>query len=97
MNNSSQNEFYKHFLSLGEIPCSDIFSEDLLHAISIQIGRNLDFETISLAPCGEVAALIVLGLVSEGWMIYRPISGLQNSPMTENYQYIQNTILVEQE
>ena len=76
---------------MGEKPTVSGISDELVMSVSTIISRELDFERATLSSCKEAAVLVVLGLVSEGWMVFRPIAAPHNSAMSANYQYIQNT------
>ena len=93
MDFNSTDKFYSKFMCLGEIPLIDGISEEMLTAMSGIIDRNLDFDMASISCCKEAVALVVLGLIAEGWMVFRPADAPQNSSRSKNYQYIQNTFL----
>ena len=89
---------YRYLLSIGEIPYSDAFSDELTIAMSIMIDRTIDRPSfMPSTECREVAALVVLGLVAEGWMIFRPSGAPHSSPTSKDYQCIQNIALAVKE
>ena len=92
-----EEDFYNHFLRLGDTESLIPISDKMDYAFKIVADRDLSLENISSTACKELVALVVLGLVSEGWKIFQPISDPHNSAMSINYQYIQNTFLDQKE
>lgn len=85
-------DFYDRFLRLVGIETPIPISDKMDFAIKIAVGRNLDRESIQSMACKELVSLVVLGLVSEGWKVFQPISDPQNSTMSREYRYIQNRL-----